>query len=280
MRHGLAPRSSCVTTWRHTRKTLIVDQASSPPWRGAHVRLRRRIRSGTDVAGARGGSDSQRPHEVSVRDEQMSRMDALRRDIVAIVRRTLITPPAVVCTIYWRIAWVSLVINNGRRRSPFGYVDPCVPGLRFSHDCTSSLAGPVPNLVPGTTPDLEPDLVMQHYQPPHLRRQAAEQEEVKRAAAARHASAWSSTAAAGPSTRPQQSNYMPRTGPIANARSTYAPQASRRDWSTPARPAGNVLASPASDLKPMRRTPVNDIDKMDLIQSVSRSGGDGAEGDT
>ncbi|ORX35285.1 hypothetical protein BD324DRAFT_652422 [Kockovaella imperatae] len=54
---------------------------------------------------------------------------------------------------------------------------------------------------------------------------------------------------------------------------------SKRDWTAPA------LASPASDLKPMRSsTPGRSggsegMNEMEMMQSVSRSGGDGAEGD-
>ncbi|WWC88053.1 uncharacterized protein L201_002956 [Kwoniella dendrophila CBS 6074] len=65
---------------------------------------------------------------------------------------------------------------------------------------------------------------------------------------------------------------------------------SKKDWSSPMKPVQNVqsiLASPSEDIKPMRKdlsrfgTPKPEDEDFDfeLIQSVSRSGGDGAEGD-
>lgn len=72
-------------------------------------------------------------------------------------------------------------------------------------------------------------------------------------------------------------NFNSNTRP--NRGGYSSPQSSRRDWSTPVRKTDNVLSSPASDLQPMRKTPVKAVDEMELIQSVSRSGGDGAEGD-
>ena len=159
-----------------------------------------------------------------------------------------------------------------RRRSPSWYVDMGPNITKLS-----------PRLCFTFSSILSSDTVMQRYQPPHLRRHAEQQEEAKRAAAARHAAAWATPAAAGPSSRPTPATYTPRAPrPASNGPShiqPQAPHASRRNWSTPDRSTANVLASPASDLQPMRRTPVKDIDAMDMIQSVSRSGGDGAEGD-
>jgi hypothetical protein len=49
---------------------------------------------------------------------------------------------------------------------------------------------------------------------------------------------------------------------------------SRKDWSN-----GPSLQSPSSDLRPNRRLQDVKLDEMDMVQSISRSGGDGAEGD-
>lgn len=54
------------------------------------------------------------------------------------------------------------------------------------------------------------------------------------------------------------------------------PPQSRRDWATPPM---NSLRSPPGDIRPMRRTQEVTRDEMDMVQSISRSGGDGAEGD-
>ncbi|WWC60429.1 uncharacterized protein I303_103001 [Kwoniella dejecticola CBS 10117] len=74
----------------------------------------------------------------------------------------------------------------------------------------------------------------------------------------------------------------------------FTPRMSKKDWSTPPpsssfSPGRSALASPAGDIKPMRkhmgvptlpRAGEDDSDfDFELIQSVSRSGGDGAEGD-
>lgn len=111
---------------------------------------------------------------------------------------------------------------------------------------------------------------MQRYQPPHMRQRAT---------------APPGQPQAGPSTGSDRKTHSDGT-PLNNNHTSrlnrggyIAPQPSRRDWSTPTRNSGNILSSPASDLQPIRRTPMKAIDDMEMIQSVSRSGGDGAEGD-
>lgn len=108
---------------------------------------------------------------------------------------------------------------------------------------------------------------MQRYQPPHQRR-----------AGVPHA--------AGSSTQGSASANGP-SAPARFSRGGNTAQPSRRDWSQPNGVGPSyTLASPASDLRPMRtgqtgkpRGRAVDVDEMELIQSVSRSGGDGAEGD-
>ncbi|WWC68517.1 uncharacterized protein I206_102446 [Kwoniella pini CBS 10737] len=69
-----------------------------------------------------------------------------------------------------------------------------------------------------------------------------------------------------------------------STRDKYTPRLSKKDWSNSSQ-SRSALASPSGDIKPMRKeigTPTRmDGDDFDfeLIQSVSRSGGDGAEGD-
>ena len=121
---------------------------------------------------------------------------------------------------------------------------------------------------------------MQRYQPPHARqRQAA-------VGAAPVPSGSSSTSIHGAAYQPAQNQAGPSPSrpPPVSIRGYAHPQPayqsdrtprSKRDWSTP------VLASPSSDLRPMRAsTPGRtELDEMEMMQSVSRSGGDGAEGD-
>ncbi|EIW66468.1 hypothetical protein TREMEDRAFT_65330 [Tremella mesenterica DSM 1558] len=84
---------------------------------------------------------------------------------------------------------------------------------------------------------------MQSYKPPHLRRPQAQLSGQPSAS----------------STAPSRIINKPRYGPTASSSS---------------------LAAPASDLKPMRpRAASTEQDMLGNIQSVSRSGGDGAEGD-
>ncbi|ORY29805.1 hypothetical protein BCR39DRAFT_163185 [Naematelia encephala] len=115
----------------------------------------------------------------------------------------------------------------------------------------------------------------QRYQPPHLRGQSPRPE----------TSTASSTKIPGNSkVRPIASNGPSKS---TNVNGASLPR-SRRDWSSPSTfisSSGNVshgvLQSPAGDIKPMRRAHSGrtELDPMEMMQSVSRSGGDGAEGD-
>ncbi|KAK8861688.1 hypothetical protein IAR55_002511 [Kwoniella newhampshirensis] len=82
-------------------------------------------------------------------------------------------------------------------------------------------------------------------------------------------------------------NFAPRPtrAPSDFSSDKYVPRQSRRDWSSAASNSASlgtsVLASPASDIRPMRPGVGGKVKvgEMELMQSVSRSGGDGANGD-
>lgn len=105
------------------------------------------------------------------------------------------------------------------------------------------------------------------YRPPHLRDVPARQ---PRQAAPREQPA-------GPSnTRFDAYDQAPPQ------RGTVRPQSNGRQHTNRSNGNGNgsnPIQSPARDLTPMRRLKDVKIDEMDMIQSISRSGGDGAEGD-
>ncbi|WRT65807.1 uncharacterized protein IL334_002756 [Kwoniella shivajii] len=84
---------------------------------------------------------------------------------------------------------------------------------------------------------------------------------------------------AGPSIRHSQFNKSPNSS-ISSNQTGYNPPPSRRNWSKNSLDK-SALSSPADDIKPMRSGAGGkvDIGEMELLQSVSRSGGDGKDGD-
>jgi hypothetical protein len=76
-----------------------------------------------------------------------------------------------------------------------------------------------------------------------------------------------------------------RPGPVIPASGSSSGHGARVQHTAPAGRGSfysgpsTSLQSPASDMKPMRRLNEVKLDKMEMLQSVSRSGGDGAEGD-
>lgn len=115
---------------------------------------------------------------------------------------------------------------------------------------------------------------MQRYVPPHMRQRGI----------------GSSSAQASPRTPDPSSSTrnVDLSAPVSTAPQRLAPNtapsllSSRRPHDprhTP--PSRSALASPASDIRPMRPSSGGrtQMDEMEMVQSVSRSGGDGAEGD-
>ena len=123
---------------------------------------------------------------------------------------------------------------------------------------------------------------MQSYRPPHMRQSPAVAITPSTSSSPASAREPQPPVQNQPITYTQQASSQPRPtrNPYPNS---HTPRPSHRDWSSKSSTPYS-LASPASDLKPMkfRKSPMKEkdgIDEMELLQSVSRSGGDGAEGD-
>jgi hypothetical protein len=119
---------------------------------------------------------------------------------------------------------------------------------------------------------------MQRYVPPHMRQRGGSSSSSSRAPPRP-----ANTQDPSSSTRNVDLPAPVSTAPQRLAQNTAPPLlSSRRDYDprhTP--PSRSALASPASDIRPMRPSSGGrtEMDEMEMIQSVSRSGGDGAEGD-
>jgi hypothetical protein len=123
------------------------------------------------------------------------------------------------------------------------------------------------------------------YRPPHLRGSQAQAQarpisEGDSSAQPRHGSGSGDASIAG------ASGSKSRTAQTASGSSRTVPQSQRVGQVSNGRPGPGpqsqshmALQSPSTDMKPMRRLHEVQLDEMELIQSVSRSGGDGAEGD-
>ncbi|WWD16389.1 hypothetical protein CI109_100815 [Kwoniella shandongensis] len=124
---------------------------------------------------------------------------------------------------------------------------------------------------------------MQRYQPPHMRQRPPPppQPEDQRSVQTRRGV--DPSAEAGPST--PRRGITPNNPTLSSTNSTnssrYAVRPSRKDWPSSITGVQPVLASPATDIRPMRSGAGGKVKvgEMELMQSVSRSGGDGAEGD-
>jgi hypothetical protein len=123
------------------------------------------------------------------------------------------------------------------------------------------------------------------YRPPHLRESQAQAQarlisEGDSSAQPRHRSGSGDASVAGPS------GSKSRTAPTASGPGRTVTQIQRSGRVPHGQPGPGpqsqshmALQSLSTDMKPMRRLHEVQLDEMELIQSVSRSGGDGAEGD-
>ena len=105
------------------------------------------------------------------------------------------------------------------------------------------------------------------YQPPHLRANAQEN-----ARSAPTGSRNGATITAQTKRGPGLSSQANTNGAQNQNRPPFNPRLGPSSSST-------TLQSPAGDMQPSRRLKEVILDPMELVQSVSRSGGDGAEGD-
>jgi hypothetical protein len=109
---------------------------------------------------------------------------------------------------------------------------------------------------------------MARYQPPHMRNRPPSAD-----------TPGESSNTPRQSTGPAQNGSRPASS-ISNSR----PPRSNRDWSAPAGTHSSALGFARRDIRPSTRSdlhsrPERNGEDMEFIQSVSRSGGDGAEGD-
>jgi hypothetical protein len=120
--------------------------------------------------------------------------------------------------------------------------------------------------------------IMSRYQPPHLRN--GSNSPANGVSSSSAGSQVSSNLSSG-----MQSRWAPSTGagPLSTRSPTVQRAGSASSQQPPSRPgnlAAQVLASPASDIRPRQATRVwSKPSDMEMLASVSRSGGDGQEGD-
>jgi hypothetical protein len=120
---------------------------------------------------------------------------------------------------------------------------------------------------------------MPAYIPPHLRQAAPRVSDPGRPPASTPTNP--SPRVADPQASGSGSHRAPRI-PRSSAQPLNPQAPMDRLGTPPRRGATPILASPATDLRVRRAgTPLGgrEVDEMDMVQSVSRSGGDGAEGD-